>query len=226
MSFGGQGDIFQYQSNLLRMVFGKHLITKSLDTSCPWVLVFFGQDFSLDFIAELQSTAVHCVLPCILPPSFCPSEEVSIQIYPAQVWFYGNVVSYFYLWKVSCDLISSWQACQLPNSVVSVPRSAGSVWWGQSVPGTAVVLIIVWHYCVLFQRQRYLFHMGLSSVKKNFAVITNIVKDNCVSRKEAQGSQWRLNSHLFIKILTIWTFFSMLQVCFVYFRQDRCLFCG
>jgi len=41
--------------------------------------------------------------------------------------------------------------------------------------------------------------MDLSSVKKNFALITNIVKDRYISRKEQQVGRW-LNGDLFIKI--------------------------
>lgn len=57
-------------------------------------------------------------------------------------FFNSNVISYFYLRKPSCDLISPWQAWLLRDSVVSVPKSADSVSWGQSVPGAVVVLIM------------------------------------------------------------------------------------
>ena len=106
----------------------------------PVSVSVFWSGFFLKFHCRIP---IFCSSFCFLPSSLRPSEEFSIQIYPVYlVQFYGNVVSYFYLWKLSCDLISSRQAWQLRDSAVSVPRSAGSVSWGQSVPGTVVVLII------------------------------------------------------------------------------------
>lgn len=66
--------------------------------------------------------------------------------------------------------------------------------------------------------------MDLSSVKKNFAVITNIVKDSYISRKESQVARW-LKGDLLIQIKLYRHFSLYLKSLYVsYFRQDRCLY--
>lgn len=78
-----------------------------------------------------------------------------------------------------------------------------SLFWDRGHLGNCIALLC------LISKAVIQFHMDLSSVKKNFAVITNIVKDSYISRKESQVARW-LNGGLSIKILILWTFFSIL----------------